>query len=254
MITLFLILLSFLALLVCFTLKLKKESISHKWNIMICVIIPFCILGIFVFFSFFGYVRRKMDIHTLNHLNASMKLTIDGNKVFRSEKERIHYMDLLGKQVKQINEIAENDSLISFCIGRNKEIGLRIAQTQEALREQYTRCSRLNAILDSSHYYKQELYNPAIFKILAQDGLGLPTINIAFKLKEQIDSVESVQIQICNEKDTLFRQSYRYNDRALNCFVLPNNVHTDSLLIELGVIAKVNGIATFVYTKYRTNE
>lgn len=250
---LFLVLFLFLVLLICLILKLKHESIPNKWNVAICVIVPFCILGTFVMFSFLGYIRRKMDIHVLNHLNASMKLTIDGNKVFCTEKERTYYMDLLCKHIKQIDEIAENDSLISFCIGKNKEIDIRIKQAQKALKEQYIRCSRLNTILGGSHCYKQEIYKPNVFKVLVQDSVGLPTINIAFKLKCEFDSIESVQIQIYNEKDTLLKQSYKYNSRNMNCFVIPN-VNSDSLLVKLGVIANVDGTATFVYTKYRTNE
>lgn len=248
MITILLLLLLFLILLVSFIAKLKNKSISKKWNVFICVAIPILIIVVFVVLFIMSYTRRKEDVHTLDHLLSSVHLSANGNRVFSTENERIIYMDSLKTQMNQIDKIALDDKLISFFIGENKDVVKRMSEAQRILNEQYKRCNHLNVILTENANYQKEIFMPKLFKVISQEYQELPTRNVAFKLKNPIDSIESVQVQIYKNKEILFRKSYKYNNK-LNVLVLPN-LHSDSLEIKLGIIKNIDGIKTFLYTSY----
>lgn len=247
MITIVLVLLLFSVLLISFITKLRSKSISKKWNILICVVLPILIIMLFVVVFYMSYARRKGDIHTLDHLLSAVHLSAGGNRVFSTEKEKIVYMDSLKMQMNQIDKIALNDKLISFFIGENKGMVSRMEEAQEILRNQYKRCGYLNSLLVENTICQKEIFMPKLFKVISQEYQELPTRNIAFKLKIHVDSIESVQVQIVKNKEILFRKSYKYNDDKLNAFVLPN-VQSDSLEVKLGIIKNIDGIKTFIYT------
>lgn len=248
MITILLVLLLFLTLFISFIAKLKIKHMSKKWNVLICVSIPILIIVVFIVVFFMSYTRRKEDIHTLDHLLSAVQLSFNGNRLFSTENEKDLYVDSLQTQMKQIDKIIIDDKLISFFIGENKDMVKRMEEAQKILNDQYKRCNHLNVILLGNTIYQKELFMPKLFRVISQEYEGLPTRNVAFKLKIPIDSIESVQVQIFKNKEILFRKSYKYKDNKLNVFVLPN-VQSDSLEVKLGIVKNVDGIKTFIYTK-----
>lgn len=156
MITIVLVLLLFSLLLISFITKLRSKSISKKWNILICVVLPILIIMLFVVVFYMSYARRKGDIHTLDHLLSAVHLSVGGNRVFSTEKEKIVYMDSLKMQMNQIDKIALNDKLISFFIGENKGMVSRMEEAQEILKNQYKRCNRLNSLLAENTIYQRK--------------------------------------------------------------------------------------------------
>lgn len=246
MIILFAILI-FLTLLACLIIKLRKQGISKRQNRLVCLIIPLFIVAFFVCVFVGSYTRRVHDVHIIEHLLSSVKFSIDGNRVFTAENERLGYVDSLNRRIDEVKKIAEYDELVSFFIGGNQELSIRISELQKILEEQHHRCKRLNVILSSDVIFEDEQYRPLLFSVYTQNVKTLSVKNIAFKLKYDVDSIQTVGIQVCRAERVLFSQSYNYN-KNLNCFVLPN-ISSDSLYIKMGVITKKNGKKVWIYTK-----
>lgn len=237
----------FLALLVCLMIKLGKSNISRRYNILICIVVPMMIVVFFVCILGGSYARRLHDVHILEHLLSSVKISIYGNRVFVTESERLAYIDSLNHKIKEVKEIEEYDKMISFILGRNQDVSIRISELQRILEEQHRRCNRLNVILQNDIKYENEMCRPEFFIVYSQKCKSLPIQNIAFKLTEDLDSIQVVMIKIYQANRLYFVQTYQYKHK-LNSFVLPN-ISSDSLYLKIGVVTKVNGKNVWIYTK-----
>lgn len=236
-----------LTLLLCLIIKLVKKNIPRRQNVFICVVVPILIVGIFVCGFLGSYTIRVHNEHILEHLLSSLKFSISGNRVFASENERLSYLDSLRLQIKEVKKIKEYDDLVSFCIGRNQDLSIRIEELQRILEEQHRRCERLNALLEKNVIYENELYCPSFFVVYAQNYKSLSIRNIAFKLNKNVDSIQAVNILIYRNNQVLFKQSYKYHV-DLNAFVLPN-LSSNSISLKIGVVTRVKGKNTLIYTK-----
>lgn len=237
----------FLALLVCLMIKLGKSNISRRYNILICIVVPMMIVVFFLCILGGSYARRLHDVHILEHLLSSVKISIYGNRVFVTESERLAYIDSLNHKIKEVKEIEEYDKMISFILGRNQDVSIRISELQRILEEQHRRCNRLNVILQNDIKYENEMCRPEFFIVYSQKCKSLPIQNIAFKLTEDLDSIQVVMIKIYQANRLYFVQTYQYKHK-LNSFVLPN-ISSDSLYLKIGVVTKVNGKNVWIYTK-----
>ncbi len=237
----------FLALLVCLMIKLGKSNISRRYNILICIVVPMMIVVVFLCILGGSYARRLHDVHILEHLLSSVKISIYGNRVFATESERLAYIDSLNHKIKEVKEIEEYDKMISFILGRNQDVSIRISELQRILEEQHRRCNRLNVILQNDIKYENEMCRPEFFIVYSQKCKSLPIQNIAFKLTEDLDSIQVVMIKIYQANRLYFVQTYQYKHK-LNSFVLPN-ISSDSLYLKIGVVTKVNGKNVWIYTK-----
>lgn len=237
----------FLALLVCLIIKLGKRNISRRYNILICIVVPMMIAVVFLCIFGGSYARRLHDIHILEHLLSSVKISIYGNRVFATESERLAYIDSLNHKIREVKEIEKYDKMISFILGRNQDLSIRISELQRILEAQHRRCNRLNVILQNDIKYENEFCRPEYFIVYTQKYKTLPIRNIAFKLTDELDSIQAVMIQIYQANRLLFVQTYQYKQK-LNSFVLPNN-SSDSLYIKIGVVTKEKGKNVWIYTK-----
>ena len=237
----------FLALLVCLIIKLGKRNISRRYNILICIVVPMMIAVFFLCILGGSYARRLHDVHILEHLLSSVKISIYGNRVFATESERLAYIDSLNHKIDEVKEIEEYDKMISFILGRNQDLSIRINELQRILEEQRRRCNRLNVILQNDIKYKKEMCRPQYFIVYSQKCKSLPIQNIAFKLTDDLDSIQAVIIQVFQANRLNFVQTYQYKHK-MNSFVLPN-ISSDSLYIKIGVVTKENGKNVWIYTK-----
>lgn len=167
----FLLLLS-LCLIGGLFMKLLRFSLSKKQNIVICIILPFLTVLMFVSMIIECNIRRGVEIKNLDKITDIVTKTLSYNKVFESNREKRQVIETLLQCKERLAEIAFQDTLITIICGSSDKMTERIIQTRQALNSQITRIGRLNDYLDIPYsidsieiYDNIHIHEPIITKL-----------------------------------------------------------------------------------------
>ena len=246
MISLILALLFSLFMVGCLILKLVKVNLSKRVDIVVCIVSPLLALTALISMQVECSIRRRNDIRTLEELITIAKNTLDYSRVFSSNEEKEVCIDSLLLFDEQLNEIARQDSLITFICGESQDVKKRIIEAKKMVAAQLKRNTRLNDFLDSpiNIDFKQQVNNIHLQEPFTKE---LPTLNLVFSCRNIPDSVVAIQVTVMGLDTVVYSQQYNYS--RVNSVTIP---HNPSLIeeIEIGYITLKDSTHKYNYMIY----
>lgn len=241
----FLLLLSFFLIGGLF-MKLLRLSLSKKLNIVICIILPFLTVLMFVAMLVECNIRRGVEIKNLDKITDIVTKTLLYNKVFESNIEKRQSIETLLQCRERLAEIAFQDTLITIICGSSDKMTERIIQTKQAVNSQITRIGRLNDYLDLPYSIdsieildKIHFHEPIITK--------LNTLNLIYSFPNNRDSILATQVMVSVNDTVVFSRQYEY--KKVNSITIPH-VHDNAEIVKVGYVTFEKNKYIFKYNIY----
>lgn len=252
MISICLILTSFICILICLVAALCHPITNKTIRKVIYIAIPTLCLIVIGFAIFRTNFRRKATTRELNELIHIVEYSIDSNKAFESNEQKNDCLDSLDVYLKRLNSIAYEDTLNSLISGKDEKILQNIAQTRNILEQQIKRIKRINDYADEEVSYNNRILDTATISIIEPITDKLLTTNIAYKYSGAATNIRYAYIEVLYNDSITYKKTYLFN-KKLNCFVVPNDTNRKEI-INIGYIADDNNNFIFIHKTWKENK